>query len=60
MLQLADLRLSDHAQLFIVATCLGVAALIYHIYLSSAKSSLSFLPSPLTWRPRGHLIPPRK
>ncbi|KAG1874405.1 cytochrome P450 [Suillus subluteus] len=61
MLQLTDLRLSDYAQLVIGATCLCVTALISHTYLStsSTKSSISCPPSPLTWRLRGHLIPPR-
>ncbi|KAG1801739.1 cytochrome P450 [Suillus subaureus] len=59
MLQLTDLRLSDHAQLVVGATCLCIIALISRAYLSSTESSLSFPPSPLTWRLRGHLIPTR-
>ncbi|KAG1799598.1 cytochrome P450 [Suillus variegatus] len=59
MLQLTDLQLSSHAQLFVAATCLGVTALIYYAYIASTESNLSCPPSPLTWRLRGHLIPPR-
>ncbi|KAG2093153.1 cytochrome P450 [Suillus discolor] len=59
MLQLTDLQFSSHAQVFVAATCLGVTALIYRAYLASTESNLSCPPSPLTWRLRGHLIPPR-
>lgn len=59
MLQLIDLRLSDHAQLVVGATCLCVTALISHTYLSRTESSLSFPLSPPTWRLRGHLLLPR-
>ncbi|KAG1769881.1 cytochrome P450 [Suillus placidus] len=61
MLQLSDLRVSDNTQLVLgTAACLGVVVgVISRAYLPKSENGLSLPPSPLTWRLRGHFIPPR-
>ncbi|KAG2136697.1 cytochrome P450 [Suillus clintonianus] len=60
-LQLPDLPIYEHAQLFIgTAACLAAAGVFARAYLVKSESNLPLPPSPPNWTFQGHTLPPRR
>jgi hypothetical protein len=61
MLQLLGLRIFDGTQPILdAAICVGIIGVGVWAYLRKSGSRLPLPPSPPTWRPLGHLLPPHR